>query len=147
MSGLTQVRLKERSFHCLKRFRAFRRVEGLSILDDEIRCSSVTMSAPGCSETRCSHTGDNGGDVIVGICSNVDTAGAPVSPLISAPSPLDFLLGRGILSLDRGLVLDFVELRGDNSGNVSTLEDIEIGVGVLPALSSSVLDARPQMPK
>ena len=36
------------------------------------------------------HTGDKGGEAMVGIGSNVDTAGAPVSPLISEPSPLDF---------------------------------------------------------
>ncbi len=47
--------------------------------------------------SACILTGDNEGEVMVGMCSIVDTAGAPVSPLMSAPRPLDFLLGRAIL--------------------------------------------------
>ena len=45
------------------------------------------------------------GEGIVGIGSSVDNAGAPVSPVISAPSPLDFRRGRGIPSLDLEFVL------------------------------------------
>lgn len=79
-------------------------------------------------------TGDNdGGEAIVGMGSNVDTAGALVSPLISAPSPLDFRLGLGRRSLadcefnfdgEPFAVLVFVleeTLRCDNWGNRSRL--------------------------
>lgn len=41
-------------------------------------------------------TGDNGGEVNVGVGSSVDNAAAPVSPLSSAPRLLDFRCGRGI---------------------------------------------------
>lgn len=41
----------------------------------------------------------------MGIGSNVETAGAPVSPLISAPSPPDFRRGRGIAPLNWELLL------------------------------------------
>jgi hypothetical protein len=68
-------------------------------------------------------TGVSGGEVIVGRGSNVDTAGALVSPLISAPIH-DFLLGRGVLSFDRGLILDAAEWLDCKSGKGSRLEDI-----------------------
>lgn len=60
----------------------------------------------------------------MGSGSNVDTAGALVSPLMSAPNPLDFRLGRGILSFDRALIFEAAELLDDNAGKGSRLEDI-----------------------
>ena len=56
--------------------------------------------------------------------SNVDTAGALVSPLISAPNPLDFLLGRGNLSVDRGLIVEAAEWLDGKLGKGSRVVDI-----------------------
>ena len=42
-------------------------------------------------------TGDIEGVRIAGMCSRVETAGALVSPLGSAPSPLDLRRGRAML--------------------------------------------------
>ena len=43
------------------------------------------------------HTGVKGGELKVGVGSRVERAEAPVSPRGSAPRPLDFRRGRGIL--------------------------------------------------
>lgn len=45
---------------------------------------------------RLAPTGDNEGDVKVGVGSSVDNADAPVSPRNSAPRLLDFRRGRGM---------------------------------------------------
>lgn len=47
---------------------------------------------------------------------------------MSAPRPLDFLRGRGTISLDLGLVFGVAALRRDNSGKLSVLEGIVKGV-------------------
>ena len=43
-------------------------------------------------------TGVRGGELKVGVGSRVDSAEAPVSPRSSAPRPLDFRRGRGMIS-------------------------------------------------
>ena len=67
----------------------------------------------------------------MGTGSRVDTAGAPVSPLMSAPSPDDFLLGRAIPLKARDLRLDVPCLNGctTKSGNFSRVCDCDMGVG------------------
>lgn len=73
------------------------------------------------------HTGVGGGEGNFGIGSKVDTAGAPVSPRMSAPSPLDFRRGRAMLcfGVRRSLLdLDLDRLRrctfeGDGNLNES----------------------------
>lgn len=86
--------------------------------------STGNLSAADYGSREAPPTGVSCGEVIVGRGSNVDTAGALVSPLISAPNPLDFLLGRGVLSFDRGLILDAAEWLDCKSGKGSRLEDI-----------------------
>lgn len=51
----------------------------------------------------------------------VETAGAPVSPRMSAPKPLDRRRARGILSLERGVVVlsNFGRSREERSGKGS----------------------------
>ena len=44
----------------------------------------------------CLLTGVRGGELKVGVGSRVDSAAAPVSPLSSAPRPLDLRRGRGM---------------------------------------------------
>lgn len=63
---------------------------------------------------------------MVGICANVETAGAPVSPLISAPNPLDFRRGRDIAPLDLESLLCrlWVWVVVTRSGNFSRVCDI-----------------------
>lgn len=71
-------------------------------------------------------TGDSGGEEILCMGSNVETAGAPVSPLISAPSPVDFRRGRGIAPLDLVLLLCrlWFCVLVIRSGKSSTVRDI-----------------------
>ena len=61
-----------------------------------------------------------GGDSMVGMVFKVETAGALVSPLMSAPRPLDRRRARGILSLERGRVMSCLgRSRGERSGKAS----------------------------
>ena len=60
----------------------------------------------------------------MGIGSSVDMAGAPVSPRISAPSPLDFRRGRVMPFFDLELLLCLLYFWFDSSGNVSIVRDI-----------------------
>lgn len=81
-----------------------------------------TMAARGVTAP----TGDSGGEENLGMGSNVETAGAPVSPRISAPSPMDFRRGRGIAPLDLVLMLCrlWFCVLVIRSGNSSTVRDI-----------------------
>ena len=58
-------------------------------------------------------TGVNGGEMMVG-GSRVDTAGAPVSPRISAPRVLEFRRRRGMPSPTRASVLVFLDALDDS---------------------------------
>lgn len=66
----------------------------------------------GCRRVLRGRTGVRGGDMIGGSVLRVETAGAPVSPRMSAPRPLDRRRARGrargILSLGREGVLSFL---------------------------------------
>ena len=53
--------------------------------------------------------------MMVGLGSRVDTAGAPVSPRMSAPRVPDFRRGRGIPSLDLALLLSSLGVLDDST--------------------------------
>jgi hypothetical protein len=59
---------------------------------------------------QCLLTGVSGGELKVGMGSSVESADAPVSPLNSAPRPLDFRRGRGMCGCDVQLTGAFGEL-------------------------------------
>ena len=75
-------------------------------------------------------TGDSGGETSLGTGLRVETAGAPVSPLMSAPRLEDFLLGRDMpVVLVRNLKLDVVCPSGCTikSGNFSRVCERDMG--------------------
>lgn len=77
-------------------------------------------------------TGVRGGDSMLALVFRVETAGAPVSPLMSAPRTLDLRRARVIFSLRRGVVVlsVFSRYRGERLGRVSesAVDVVEGGV-------------------
>lgn len=69
---------------------------------------------------------------MVGLVFRVETAGAPVSPLMSAPRPLDLRRARGILSLEREVVVlsGFSRPREERSGKGSKSAVVMVAGGV-----------------
>ncbi len=86
ISGLTQVWMKEKFFHRRKRERTRRRLERYGPDVDEGRYTvPVSTQHSEAMDMRLEHTGVSGGEAAKGVGDSVDTAGAPVSPRISAP--------------------------------------------------------------
>ena len=93
-------------------FSAFRASGGFGFWVLEVADWSARGSVCGTMDEVGIHTGVGGGEENFGIGSKVDTAGAPVSPRMSAPSPLDFRRGRAMLCFGvRRSLLDLDRLR------------------------------------